>query len=112
MLLFGGIDGGIDVEEKEGFYPFNNCFVETYELPGNYGNHKMEADKDLYFKGYYIPRSFSLLVKGGTTSSIATGIAIEMKLPLRQCHCNFSHTATGSTGFWKNRCRGLCLFRW
>ena len=66
--LFGGIDGGIDVEEKEGFYPFNNCFVETYELPGNYGNHKMEADKDLYFEGYYIPRSFSLLVKGGTTS--------------------------------------------
>ena len=60
--------GGIDVEEKEGFYPFNNCFVETYELPGNYGNHKMEADKDLYFEGYYIPRSFSLLVKGGTTS--------------------------------------------
>lgn len=60
--------GGIDVEEKGGFYPFNNCFVETYELPGNYGNHKMEADKDLYFKGYYIPRPFSLLVKGGTTS--------------------------------------------
>lgn len=46
----------------------HNCFVETYELPGNYGNHKMEADKDLYFKGYYIPRPFSLLVKGGTTS--------------------------------------------
>lgn len=62
--------GGIDTEEngKGGFYPFNNCFVETYELPGNYGNHKMEADKDLYFKGYYIPRPFSLLVKGGTTS--------------------------------------------
>lgn len=62
--------GGLDTEEngKGGFYPFNNCFVETYELPGNYGNHKMEADKDLYFKGYYIPRPFSLLVKGGTTS--------------------------------------------
>lgn len=62
--------GGIDTEEngKGGFYPFNNCFVETYELPGNYGNHKMEADKDLYFKGCYIPRPFSLLVKGGTTS--------------------------------------------
>lgn len=62
--------GGIDTEEngKGGFYPFNNCFVETYELPGNYGNHKMEADKELYFKGYYIPRPFSLLVKGGTTS--------------------------------------------
>lgn len=62
--------GGIDTEEngKGDFYPFNNCFVETYELPGNYGNHKMEADKDLYFKGYYIPRPFSLLVKGGTTS--------------------------------------------
>lgn len=62
--------GGIDVEEngKGGFYPFNNCFVETYELSGNYGNHKMEADKDLYFESYYTPRSFSLLVKGGTTS--------------------------------------------
>lgn len=62
--------GGIDAEEngKGGFYPFNNCFVETYELSGNYGNHKMEADKDLYFESYYTPRSFSLLVKGGTTS--------------------------------------------
>lgn len=64
--LFGEID---EVEnENGGFYPFNNCFVETYELPGNYGNHKMEADKDLYFESYYIPRPFSLLVKGGTTS--------------------------------------------
>lgn len=32
------------------------------------GTIRMEADKDLYFKGYYIPRPFSLLVKGGTTS--------------------------------------------
>lgn len=64
--LFGEIDAAEN--ENGGFYPFNNCFVETYELPGNYGNHKMEADKDLYFEGYYIPRSFSLLVKGGTTS--------------------------------------------
>lgn len=64
--LFEGID--TEVNGNGGFYPFNNCFVETYELPGNYGNHKMEADKDLYFESYYIPRSFSLLVKGGTTS--------------------------------------------
>ena len=95
--------GGIDTEEngKGGFYPFNNCFVETYELPGNYGNHKMEADKDLYFKGYYIPRPFSLLVKGGTHRYCNRNCNRKMKLPAYDMQGNFSHTATGSTGFGK-----------
>ena len=47
------------------FYPFNNCYVETYEMPGNYGNTPMTAVLEDYFDSdYYTPRAFSPLVKG------------------------------------------------
>lgn len=64
--LFGEIDGAEN--ENGGFYPFNNCFVETYEVPGNYNNQSMESEADLYFSSYYLLRPFSVLVKGGATS--------------------------------------------
>lgn len=64
--LFGEIDEAENV--SGGFYPFNNCFVETYEVPGNYNNQSMESEADLYFSSYYLLRPFSVLVKGGATS--------------------------------------------
>lgn len=64
--LFGEIDAAEN--ENGGFYPFNNCFVETYEVPGNYNNQSMESEADLYFSSYYLLRPFSVLVKGGATS--------------------------------------------
>lgn len=70
--LFGEID---EVEnENGGFYPFNNCFVETYEVPGNYNNQSMESEADLYFSSYYLLRPFSVLVKGGATSVLQTAL--------------------------------------
>lgn len=66
----------IDAAENEngGFYPFNNCFVETYEVPGNYNNQSMESEADLYFSSYYLLRPFSVLVKGGATSVLQTAL--------------------------------------
>lgn len=64
--LFGSVSS--DENDKGGFYPFNNCFVETYELPGNFQNQPMETDRERYFSAYYLLRPFSVLVKGGTTS--------------------------------------------
>lgn len=53
-------------ENTTSFYPFNNCYVETYEMPGNYGNTPMTAVLEDYFDSdYYTPRAFSPLVKGG-----------------------------------------------
>lgn len=53
-------------ESTTSFYPFNNCYVETYEMPGNYGNTPMTAVLEDYFDSdYYTPRAFSPLVKGG-----------------------------------------------
>lgn len=70
--LFGEIDAAEN--ENGGFYPFNNCFVETYEVPGNYNNQSMESEADLYFSSYYLLRPFSVLVKGGAMSVLQTAL--------------------------------------
>ena len=69
----------IDAAENEngGFYPFNNCFVETYEVPGNYNNQSMESEADLYFSSYYLLRPFSVLVKGGATSVLQKALEVK-----------------------------------
>lgn len=57
--------GGIDPENKE-FYPFNNCFVESYEMPSNYGNYSMTTELTDYFKNEsFVPKAFSGLIKHG-----------------------------------------------
>ena len=61
--LFASIDSKVTA-----FYPFNNCFVETYEMPSNYGNKSMTTEWKLYFKNdYYVPREFSALIKHGAS---------------------------------------------
>lgn len=57
--------GRIDAEVQE-FYPFNSCFVETYEMPSNYMNYSMTTERERYFKNdSYIPRAFSGLIRHG-----------------------------------------------
>lgn len=73
--LFGEIDEAENV--SGGFYPFNNCFVETYEVPGNYNNQSMESEADLYFSSYYLLRPFSVLVKGGATSVLQKALEVK-----------------------------------
>lgn len=50
------------------FYPFNHCYVETYELPSNYENTSMVSDEKLYFTADRTLKAYSELVKHGTTN--------------------------------------------
>ena len=34
---------------KDSFYPFNNCFIESMELPSDFINTSMQSDADVYF---------------------------------------------------------------
>lgn len=55
-----GIDG------KTKFYPFNDCFVETQEMPSDFENMRLESDSTLYFTGdFYQLKDYSLLIKHG-----------------------------------------------
>ena len=48
------------------FYPFNDCFVETQEMPSDFENTRLESDSTLYFTGdYYQLKDYSLLIKHG-----------------------------------------------
>lgn len=49
------------------FYPFNDCFVETYQMPANTRNTEMSSDLDDYFNGEdeWLPRVYSVLVHHG-----------------------------------------------
>lgn len=75
------------------FFPFNNSFVETYEMPSNLGNMSMESDASLYFTGSrYTLKVYSELIKHGGTAEVQTkleesyGVAAEdmQGVPRRQ----------------------------
>ena len=54
------------ITDKTDFYPFNNCFVETQEMPSDFENTSLESDSTLYFTGnYYQLKDYSLLIKHG-----------------------------------------------
>lgn len=52
--------------EKE-FFPFNDCFIETYKVPSDEGmkNESMESDYTLYFKEDRTLKAYSALIKSG-----------------------------------------------
>ena len=37
------------IQNKTQFYPFNNCFIESMELPSDFINTSMQSDADVYF---------------------------------------------------------------
>lgn len=54
------------ITDKKNFYPFNDCFVETQEMPSDFENTRLESDSTLYFTGnYYQLKDYSLLIKHG-----------------------------------------------
>lgn len=62
-----GIDG------KTNFYPFNDCFVETQEMPSDFENTRLESDSTLYFTGdFYQLKDYSLLIKHGLKNDYQT----------------------------------------
>ena len=50
------------------FFPFNHCYVESYELPSNYVNSSMQSEADLYFRDDRTLKAYSELIKHGTTN--------------------------------------------
>lgn len=51
------------------FYPFNNCYVETYEMPTNFENVSMTSDENVYFASTdRTLKVYSPLIKHGVTT--------------------------------------------
>lgn len=50
------------------FYPFNHCYVETYEMPSNYENTSMKSNEELYFAADRTLKAYSELIKHGTVN--------------------------------------------
>ncbi len=52
------------------FYPFNNCYVETYEMPTNFENTSMTSDENIYFANAdRTLKTYSPLIKHGTITT-------------------------------------------
>ena len=72
-----------DVDASTLFFPFNNCFVETYEMPSDLGNTSLESDRTLYFTdSHYTLKVYSELIKHGATSAVQAklenhGVAVQ-----------------------------------
>lgn len=53
-----------------GWFPFNNCFVENLELPGNFENSIMTSRRETYFNEDFTLKPFSILINHGATLDI------------------------------------------
>ena len=47
------------------FYPFNNTYVETFELPSNFENTSMKSEEEFYFTASRTLKAYSELIKHG-----------------------------------------------
>lgn len=57
--VFGNVNEGR-------FFPFNDCFVESQEMPSDFENASLESDADLYFTDDYRRlKDYSLMIKHG-----------------------------------------------
>lgn len=64
-----------NITDKNSFYPFNDCFVETQEMPSDFENTMLESDKSLYFADdYYRLKDYSLLIKHGLDIKYQSGL--------------------------------------
>ncbi len=67
--MLSDVTGETDVQ----FYPFNNCFLETYDMPSRLANTSMVSDRSVYFTGdYYTLKAYSELVKHGSVKEYQT----------------------------------------
>ena len=66
-----------NITDQTSFYPFNNCFVETQEMPSDFENRMLESDKSLYFikdDDHYRLKDYSLLIKHGLKNEYQTAL--------------------------------------
>lgn len=60
------------------FYPFNYCYVETYEMPSNFENTAMTGDEDTYFATVdRTLKAYSPLVKHGVETTYFQALQTE-----------------------------------
>lgn len=60
------LDAMISELPDQDWYPFNNCYVESIELPYNLQNAKMESSQSTYFANEdYVLKYYSLLIDHG-----------------------------------------------
>lgn len=52
------------------WYPFNNCYVESIEIPGNFENTSMESDESMYFGQYFTLKPYSILINHGMVTAV------------------------------------------
>ena len=55
-------------ENKTSFYPFNDCFVESQEMPSDFENSSMQSEYEMYFDELYMLKELSPLIKHGMNS--------------------------------------------
>ena len=57
------------------FYPFNYCYVETYEMPSNFENTAMTGEENVYFASTdRTLKAYSPLVKHGVSTDCLTAL--------------------------------------
>ena len=72
-----------NITNKTNYYPFNNCFVETQEMPSDFENIMLDSDKSLYFiadDDYYRLKDYSLLIKHGVKNEYQTKLETTFKV--------------------------------
>lgn len=62
----------IDETMTGGWYPFNNCFVQETEFPGNFENSSMTGESGTYFADDYRLKAYSPLVNHGMVETVQT----------------------------------------
>ena len=71
---------------KTEFYPFNNCFIESMELPSDFINTSMQSDADVYFADVddthsdYSLKELSPLIKHGMDDKYFGGFVSEFNI--------------------------------
>ena len=60
--------------EIQKYYPFNYSFVETFELPSNFENTKMESTDSYFANEERILKAYSLLIKSGMKAEYQTAL--------------------------------------
>lgn len=63
---------GYDGPTITDWYPFNNCFIQQLEVPGNFNNFMMKSERSRYFKSDddFTLKPFSMLIDKGITGNI------------------------------------------
>lgn len=69
----GMLDAMISELPNQDWYPFNNCYVESIELPYNLQNTKMESSMSTYFANEdYVLKYYSPLIDHGMVNEMQT----------------------------------------